>query len=188
MLFIRRVIINWLFTLLYGHVKMYLCLKFFSVPLLYSFIVQSRIARKIKRFVTRTLVYFIAFLKQRTLPQYFSSFDKDQIANIHWYCSKEVLKICKLAKFKSDTLKASGDIAPQSRKAKIYRRLYGGWHKTCAHHTLYKRKIQCFCRAMSLLLFNKSRSNLASLLILQCSSEVLSLVRAISISNAFNYR
>ena len=119
MLFIRRVIMNWLFTLLYRHVKMYLCLKFFSVPLLYSFIVQSRIARKIKRFVTRTLVYnLLLFCNNRPFHGIFWSFDKDQIANIHWHCSKELLKIYKLAKFKSDTLKESGDVAPQSRKAK----------------------------------------------------------------------
>ena len=50
---------------------------------------------------------------------------------------------------------------------------------TCPHHTLYKRKIRRFCGAISLLFFNKSRSNLASLPILKCSSKVLNLVSII---------
>lgn len=52
----------------------------------------------------------------------FSSFDKDQIVNIHWHCWKERLNKWKLAKFKGDMLKAREDIAPQSRKAKILQR------------------------------------------------------------------
>ena len=47
---------------------------------------------------------------------FFSSFDNDQLANIHWRCRIERLKIRKHTKFKCDTLKASKDIAPQGTK------------------------------------------------------------------------
>ena len=42
----------------------------------------------------------------------FSSFDTDQLFNIHEHCSKE--RLSKLAKFKGDTFEASKPIAPQS--------------------------------------------------------------------------
>ena len=44
----------------------------------------------------------------------FSSFDKDQLFNIHEHCCKE--QQSKLAKFKGDTFEASKHIAPQSSK------------------------------------------------------------------------
>ena len=47
---------------------------------------------------------------------FFSSFDNDQLATIHWRCRIEGLKIRKHTKFKCDTSKASKDIAPQGTK------------------------------------------------------------------------
>ena len=46
----------------------------------------------------------------------FSTFDKDQLANIHQHYWKECLKISKPAKFESDMLEVSKDRALQSRK------------------------------------------------------------------------
>ena len=47
---------------------------------------------------------------------FFSTFDKDQLANIHRHCWKERVKISKLAKFESDISEASKDIALESRE------------------------------------------------------------------------
>ena len=57
------------------------------------------------------------YFKQKTLPRFFSTFDKDQLANIHRYYWKEHLKITKLAKFESDMYVRSERryIAQQSR-------------------------------------------------------------------------
>ena len=156
---------------------MYLCLKFFSVPLLYSFIVQSRIARKIKRFVTRTLVYnLLLFCNNRPFHTIFQVLIKTRQQISIDTAGKSSLKFASLPSLKVIRQKRAEILLRKVAKQRFYRHLYGGVHKTCPHHTLYKCKIQCFCRAMSLLFFNKSCSNLASLLILQCSSEVLSLV------------
>ena len=47
---------------------------------------------------------------------FFSSFDEDQLANIHWYRWNERLKITERTTFKADTSKASEEIFPRSRE------------------------------------------------------------------------
>ena len=51
---------------------------------------------------------------------FFSSFDKNQLANIHWYRWNKRLKISKLIKCKGKTLKAGEVIAPQSGKIVVH--------------------------------------------------------------------
>ena len=59
----------------------------------------------------------------------FSTFDKDQLANIHRHYWKERLKISKLAKDESNMLKASEDIALQKLRHFTAVRMVGA--QTC---------------------------------------------------------
>ena len=63
----------------------------------------------------------------------FSTFGKDQLANIHRHYWKERLKISKLAKDESNMLEASEDIALQS--CDILQPFVWWGHKLASHHT-----------------------------------------------------
>ena len=116
---------------------------------------------------------------QQTLPRYFSSFDKDQVANFHWHCRKERLRIRKLTEFKARWYRV---------KREILQTLNGGGHELAhyqsppqasrlplrAHFHREREtsgyeagpptiltnvcKILRLCEAISSLVFNKSRN------------------------------
>ena len=124
---------------------------------------------------------------QQTLPRYFSSFDKDQVANFHWHCRKERLRIRKLTEFKARWYRVKRKRGYSSTKTRNFTDVEWWGARTCPlpvsssgfppsfARTFSSRetsgyeagpptiltnvcKILRLCEAISSLVFNKSRN------------------------------
>ena len=92
----------------------------------------------------------------------FSSFDEDQLANGHPHCRNEHLKICSLSK-------ASKNMTPQSCKILQTFCMVGKHELVPTPSITNVCRILHLCWAISLLVFNKSLSNLATSMTLRHS-------------------